>query len=136
MKRFLSVLPLFLAVILCIGCRAKSSFDGSIISNDDIFRIDYTFLNRREDAFLSLSEGDTLKVSYVIVGGSIEICIGIDEDEPIYTGNALCGRDFDMNFTINIQKSGTYRITVIGHDASGVVSFIKNSSAQNNTTHE
>lgn len=109
-------LTVSLAFIFLGGCK---SFNGNITSDIDSFYMDYSVFNRQEDAFLNLSEKDKLQVEIVQAEGSVDVTVGIDGEEPIYQGNALT----EIGFTLNIIKTGKYRISVMGNNAKGYVLF-------------
>lgn len=121
MKR-LSILPVALIMCICLtGCHAKEVFIGNVISNDDIIQMEYTVFDCHREWFMTLSEEDLLNVSYACESGTVEITVGTDGDTPLYEGNGLT----DIEFSLNIQKSGTYRIALTGHNAKGSISFTK-----------
>lgn len=107
------------ALLLLTGCRGD--FDGNVVANTDVFRMDYAILDRREVSSLTLHAGDSLRVSIEQEVGTTDVTVGMDGEEPIYEGNGLA----NVEFTLNISKSGTYRIVVTGHDARGVAAFIR-----------
>lgn len=126
----------FLTVLLCIGmaaCQVGSTFDGNLISDDGIFKMDYSALNGQKVSSMILSEGESVRVSIAQKEGVVDVTIGIDGKEPIYEGNGLS----HIDFTLNISQSGTYQISVTGHKACGTVSFIKvnDGEALNQTWH-
>lgn len=128
MKR--SLLLRIATVALCIamtGCHTTELFIGSVTSADDGIYAEYTAFDCHREWFMTLSEGDLLMVSYVCRSGTVEITVGTDGDTPIYEGNGLD----DIEFALNIRKSGTYRISLTGHDAVGSISFTKGQSHEN-----
>lgn len=115
---------IFLTLILCVGmasCQVGSTFDGNIVSNAESFQMDYSMLNQQEVSFMTLSEGESVRVSIVQKAGVVDVTVGIDGSKPIYEGNGL----ENIDFTLNISESGTYQISVTGHNACGNVAFIK-----------
>ncbi len=111
-----SLSALLILLIAIAGCSVRS-FDGTAISDNNSFRLDYSLLDRREEAFITMVAGDTLQVSVAQDAGCVDMTVGIDGQEPIYQGNGLT----DMEFTLNISEFGSYHITVTGHDACGSV---------------
>lgn len=113
-----------MTAILCMaltGCHGGSTFDGTKISDASSFRMNYSVLDQQEQASLELTAGDALQVSIAQEAGTVDVTVGIDGREPIYEGNGLT----DMDFVLNISESGTYQITVTGHDACGSAAFAK-----------
>lgn len=116
-------LPLFLLCV-CIfiaGCANGSTFQGSKITNANSIELTYTLLDREETSSMLLSAGDTLDVMIQNESGNIDLAIGIEGQEAVYTGNALA----DETFSLDIPYDGAYNIRVTGHDAAGTVSFTR-----------
>lgn len=109
------------------GCHTTELFIGSVTSADDGIFAEYTVFDCSREWLMTLSEGDLLKVSHACESGTVEITVGTDGDTPIYEGNGLG----DIEFSLNIRKSGTYRISLTGHDAVGSISFTKGRSHEN-----
>lgn len=122
-RSFLAVGVLMTAIlyIVLVGCSTGSTFDGNKISEADSFRMDYSVLERQEGSSLALTAGDVLQVSIAQETGTVDVIVGINEKEPIYEGNGLT----NISFTLNISESGTYQVSVTGHDACGCVVFQK-----------
>ncbi|MDO4834816.1 MAG: hypothetical protein Q4A40_07275 [Bacillota bacterium] len=122
-----NLIVLLAAVCWCImmtGCHAASKFDGNKTVNDGYFQMGYSILNQSEDATLSLEAGDTLQVEILQSSGTVSVSVGIDGKEPIYTGADLANADF----ALNIQETGSYRISVTGNNARGSVAFTRNAA--------
>lgn len=120
-KRLFAIFTATVSFFAFASCRTDNSRDVRIYSDDNCFQLNYTLLNRGETSLISLEQGDCLKVVLAQEEGNAEITVGIDGKNPIYEGNNLT----DIAFTLNIQETGTYRITVNGHDARGNASFTK-----------
>ena len=110
---------LVLVLLLLAGCSKPAVFDGSRVTNETGFHMDYTALNREETAVLELSEGDLLQVVLSHTGGSVDVIIGQEGKEPVYKGTGQENAAFD----VTIPETGRYRISVTGHQAKGTVSF-------------
>ncbi len=122
------LLTAILLVLLCltlISC-GDDVFEGEKIADDDCFSLDYTIFNGREEASLTLIEGDVLKVVIAQESGFVDMTVAIDGQQPVYEGNNLT----DMTFTLNITSGGTYRVTVSGHSACGTVSVKKSQKSR------
>lgn len=104
----------FIFCILIISC---TQFDGNISSSEDCFKMDYTIFNQQKTGFFKLVEGDSVLVSILQEKGFIDVTVALPGKEPIYEGHKLS----NTKFTLNIHESGTYQITVNGHNASGSV---------------
>lgn len=120
-RNFLHARIAVVLLALCMvwmGCSVRT-FDGSIIFEDDGFRWEYSAFRQREEAVIPLAAGDSLWVSVIQTSGWVDIIVGIDGTEPIYEGNGIT----EMEFSLYISESGSYRITVTGHNASGSVAF-------------
>lgn len=104
-----------------VGCGAEGRFDGSRSFDENSFRLEYTLLDRREDARLTLSGGDALRVRVAQESGGVDITVCMDGEAPIYEGHALT----DIEFVLYIPQPGEYLIRVTGHGARGSVSFVR-----------
>lgn len=103
------------------GCKADSTFEGNKVANTDSFQMDYSILDKQEDAVLELDSGDILQVKILQTTGNVDVTVGQEGAEPIYEGSTLT----DVDFTLNIDKSGDYQVSVTGHNAKGTVSFVR-----------
>ena len=65
-----------------------------------------------------LESGDTV----IVDSGKLSIKIQKDSDTPIYERDDIVTSE---NFDVEIQESGTYKITVIGENTKGGVNFKK-----------
>ena len=113
-------------LFLLTGCGTGSVFDGSRGSDASGFRMEYSILNREESADLNLTEGDRLRISLSHTEGTVDVIVGINRKEPIYRGNGQQNADF----VLEIAETGTYHISVSGHQAKGNVSFTRISGEQ------
>lgn len=115
---------LLMAVCLCaslVGCAAGSTFNGNKVTSEEGFQMDYSILDKREEAVLELAKGDVIQVEISHETGTVDIVFGQDGAEPIYEGNGLS----NSGFTLNITESGIYQISVTGNHARGSVAFMK-----------
>lgn len=119
-RRFFAILTAVILYLALAGCHADA-WVGERSSDADHFRMDYTVLDRQEDSFFTLAEGDTVLVSVAQEAGTVDVVVGIDGQEPIYEGNGLT----EFSFALNITRSGTYRISVVGHGARGRIVFTR-----------
>ena len=110
---------LWAACLLLSGCGEKGAFDGSKISDDMGFRMEYSNLDKVESAELKLTEGDQIQVSISHTSGNVDVTVGEDGEEPIYKGT---GQE-NAYFILTIPKTGKYQFSVAGHRAKGKVSF-------------
>ena len=105
--------------LLLSGCGKGGAFDGSIVADKSQFHMEYAILNREQAADLPLKEGDALHVVFAHESGNVDVKVGLNGREPIYTGNGQA----DADFTLIVPESGDYHISVTGHQAKGRVSF-------------
>ena len=107
--------------VLLTGCSKTGVFDGSRVSNEDGFRMEYTMLDKEETAELQLTEGEQLQLVFAHMAGNVDIVVARTDREPIYRGTA----QENAAFILTIPETGTYRISVTGHQAKGNVSFTR-----------
>ena len=108
-------------LFLLTGCRSGSVFDGSRVFDASGFRMEYSILNQKESADLNLMEGDYLQVSLSHTEGYVDVTVQSDGKEPIYRGNGQQNADF----VLEIPETGGYRISIIGHQAKGKITFTR-----------
>ena len=78
-------------------------------------------LNQEESADLNLTEGDRLQVFLSHAEGTVDVTVGMEGQEPIYRGNGQQNADF----VLEIAETGSYHISVSGHQAKGNISFTR-----------
>ena len=119
-RSFLLVLVLMLSsLVFLTGCNTKCKFDGLKVVDENGFRMDYSMLDKTEEAVLSLAKGDELEVDISQKKGTVSVVVCRDNGEPVYKGTALS----EAHFTLIIPKLGDYHISVTGHRSQGSVSF-------------
>jgi len=121
MKKFLGIVYV-LTIVFSLSACGKSSFDGSRTGNDSQFIMEYKIFNTTDSQALLLQSGDTIRAEIVVDSGKVSIKIQKDSETPIYENNNLGTSE---NFDVEIQESGTYKITVTGEESKGSVSFRK-----------
>ena len=114
----LSVILLAMSLLLT-GCGGKSTFDGSRISDETGFRLEYSILDKEESAEMKLTEGDQIQVHISQIAGNVDVIVGRNGEEPIYKGTEQENADF----ILTVPKTGCYYISVTGHRAKGEISF-------------
>ena len=112
---------LLAACLLLSGCGGKPTFDGSKTSDENMFRMEYSILDKEESAELKLTEGDQIQVRISHTAGNVDVIVGENGEEPIYKGTGQENADF----ILTIPKTGCYHISVTGHRAKGEISFTR-----------
>ncbi len=110
---------LLAACLLLSGCGGKPTFDGSKTSDETLFRMEYSILDKEESAELKLAEGDQIQVHISHTAGNVDVIVGQNGEEPIYKGTVQENADF----ILTVPETGCYHISVTGHRAKGEVSF-------------
>ena len=117
-KKAITAILLAMCFLLS-GCGKKSAFDGSRISSETVFRMEYSILDKEESAEMKLTEGDLIQVYISHTAGNVDVIVGENGEEPIYKGTAQENADF----ILTIPKTGCYQISVTGYRAKGEISF-------------
>lgn len=112
------MIPILIIVILI---SINQTFDGSRTGNDNQFLLDYKSLNKTMTHYIDLKQSDKLKCDVTHNKGELTISIDDMRGNNIYK-NRNCKTD---SFTITIQQTRKYVISVIGVDAKGSVHFVK-----------
>ncbi len=110
---------LLVMCFLLTGCEGKSTFEGSMISNETELRMEYRILDKEESAELKLTEGDQIQVTISHTEGNVDVIVGQVGEEPIYKGTEQENADF----ILTIPETGCYLFSVTGHRAKGEISF-------------
>ena len=115
-----------MAVVLVLGIVAgitvfhrEAAFDGSRVANPDAFLLKFTEMNKSDSHTVRLKSGDTLRVSYAIDKGRIDVEIGMDGQPPIYRGNGIRTGAFELP----VKEAGGYTIRVEARHAAGTLAF-------------
>ena len=120
MKGKQAIPAILLAVcLLFAGCGGKSTFDGSRISDETEFRMEYSILDKEESVELKLTEDDQIQVHISHTTGNVDVIFCEDGGDPIYKGTAQENADF----ILTVPETGCYHISVTGHRAKGEISF-------------
>lgn len=104
---------------LCRRDRIDRVFDGSRVGNTDGYWLDFSYMDKSDSQTIYLESGDTLKVTYEVRDGRIDVTIGISGQNLIYRGNDVQTGDFELP----IQEAGEYVISVNASKASGRLAF-------------
>ena len=110
---------LLAACLLLSECGGKPTSDGSKTSDETLFRMEYSILDKEESAELKLTEGDQIQVHISHTAGNVDVIVGQNGKEPIYKGTEQGNADF----ILTVPKTGCYKISVTGHRAKGEISF-------------
>ena len=104
--------------------RPNVKFDGDrVCSTDPVsFYLRFSVMNKADAQTLSLQEGDTLAVSWLIESGSVDVLIAMEGEPPLYQANGR-GKGDEAAFDLTIPKTGDYAITVSGKNAKGWLRF-------------
>lgn len=103
----------------CQGDRIDRVFDGSRVGNPDGYWLDFSYMDKSDSQTMYLASGDTLEVTYEVRGGSVDVTIGISDQDPIYRGNDVQTGSFELP----IQEAGEYVVSVNASKASGRLEF-------------
>ncbi|MDO4176959.1 MAG: hypothetical protein Q4D99_05735 [Bacillota bacterium] len=117
-KKAITAILLAMCFLLS-GCGKKSNFDGSRISGETVFRMEYSILDKEESAEMKLTEGDQIQVHISHTAGNVDVIVGENGEEPIYKGTEQENADF----ILTVPETGCYHISVTGHRAKGEISF-------------
>ena len=112
-----------LSLLLLAGITAflflhkQVSFTGSRVKNPDAYLLDIEKMNGTDLHTLALREGDILQIQFETEKGSLYMEIKAPDGTTIYRGN---GKE-TTDFTVNIQESGVYTVTVEARRAKGTI---------------
>lgn len=112
------LIPLLALLLLLTACQ-PAAFDGTLVKTSDIYALNFQSFHATDTHTFALSEGDRIQVEIARKAGDITVTIQQDGDTPVYQGTSPS----PSAFQVEIKESGTYRVTVTGTRARGIVSF-------------
>ena len=113
-KFFVIVITICALLLSLAGCASSSAFDGSSAKNADSYHLDVKIMNGTDTHTLELKQGDTLKILFETVKGSLEMKITSPDGTSLYQGDGTV-----TEFTVEAPVDGPYAIVVAGQNAKG-----------------
>ena len=115
-KLFGIVMTVCALLLILAGC--APSFEGNRIKNADSYRLDIKTMNCTDTHTLELKHGDTLKIIFETVQGSLEMKIMAPDGTALYQGDGTV-----TEFTVTAPLDGAYAIFVVGQKAKGNINI-------------
>ena len=115
-KFFVIVITVCALLLSLAGCASSSAFDGSSAKNADSYHLDVKIMNGTDTHTLELKQGDTLKILFETVKGSLEMKITSPDGTSLYQGDGTV-----TEFTVEAPVDGPYEIVVVGQKAKGSI---------------
>lgn len=115
-KFFVIVITVCALLLSLAGCASSSAFDGSSAKNADSYHLDVKTMNGTDTHTLELKQGDTLKILFKTVNGSLEMKITSQDGTSLYQGDGTV-----TEFTVEAPVDGPYAIVVAGQKAKGSI---------------
>ena len=86
-KFFVIVMTVCALLLSLAGCASSSASDGSSAKNADSYHLDVKIMNGTDTHTLELKQGDTLKILFETVKGSLEMKITSPDGTSLYQGD-------------------------------------------------
>ena len=115
-KFFVIVITVCALLLSLAGCASISAFDGSSTKNEDSYHLDVKTMNGTDTHTLELKQGDTLKILFETVKGSLGMKITAPDGTALYQGDGTV-----TEFTVEAPMDGAYAIAVEGQKAKGSI---------------
>ena len=115
-KFFVIVITVCALLLSLAGCASSCAFDGSSAKNADSYHLDVKTMNGTDTHTLELKQGDTLKILFETVNGSLEMKITSPDGTALYQGDGTV-----KEFTVEAPVDGPYAIVVAGQKAKGSI---------------
>ena len=115
-QKFFGIILVFCVLLTLAGCASSSAFDGSSAKNADSYHLDVKTMNGTDTHTLELKQGDTLKILFETVKGSLEMKITSPDGTSLYQGDGTV-----TEFTVEAPVDGPYAIVVVGQKAKGSI---------------
>lgn len=108
---------LFFCVAFCsfVAWYCVSTFNGSVIKNEDAYKLEIKAMTGTDLYTMELKEGDVLQIQFETEKGSMYMEIKAPDGSSIYRGNGKATK----GFSLEIQKEGVYTIAVEARRAKG-----------------
>lgn len=125
-KKCISLILMFVLLLSCgllIACNnAKVVFKGAVANKTkEEYYLKFNYMDGRDSHNLLLQSGDVLDVHLEKEEGVISVLIGIEGEDYIYKTDD----GGNMDFKLNIEKVGEYKITINSKKAKGVIDIKK-----------
>ena len=76
-QKTINLSAILIAICLLLsGCGGKSTFDGSRTSDETVFRMEYSILDKEESTEMKLTEGDQIQVHISHITGNVDVIVG------------------------------------------------------------
>ena len=116
-KLFGIVMTVCALLLILAGC--APSFEGNRIKNADSYRLDIKTMNCTDTHTLELKHGDTLKIIFETVQGSLEMKITAPDGTALYQGVGTVS-----DFSVTARLDGPYAIVIVGQQARGHIYIV------------
>ena len=100
-KFFVIVMTVCALLLSLAGCASSSAFDGSSAKNADSYHLDVKIMNGTDTHTLELKQGDTLKILFETVKGSLEMKITSPDGTSLYQADGTYMDRIERRFTYN-----------------------------------
>ena len=115
-QKFFSIILVVCALLTLVGCASASTFDGSCVKNEDSYQLDIKTMNGTDTHTLELKQGDTLKIQFETLKGTLNLKITSPDGTALYQGDGTV-----REFTVEASMDGAYPIVVVGQKAKGSI---------------
>lgn len=110
---------------VAFGCNTGVIFKGTITKRtSQEYYLKFMYMDGIDSHILSLKSGDVLDVHLKKEEGIISVIIGIEGEDYIYKTDD----GGNMDFKLNIEKEGNYKITISSKKAKGMIDIKKANS--------
>ena len=118
--KFISIALVLCALVILVGCASASTFDVSSVKNEDFYQLDIKNMNGTDTHTLELNQGDTLKIQFETLKGTLNLKITSPDGTALYQGDGTV-----KEFTVEAPMDGAYPIVVVGQKAKGSIRIEK-----------
>lgn len=118
--KFISIALVLCALVILVGCASASTFDVSSVKNEDSYQLDIKTMNGTDTHTLELKQGDTLKIQFETLKGTLNLKITSPDGTALYQGDGTV-----KEFTVEAPMDGAYPIVVVGQKAKGSIRIEK-----------
>ena len=115
-KFFGIALTVCVLLLILVGCASGSVFEGSSVKNADAYLLEVKTMTGTDTHTLELKQGDTLRIRFETVKGTLHMKITAPDGTALYQGDGTV-----TAFTATAPLDGAYAIVVVGQKAKGSI---------------
>ncbi len=121
-KKIFTVVLVILCLVAILTIRnTRQVLYGEWQKDESCYRLSCTRMNGSDGHALTLSAGDSLAIDFSVASGKVDLKITGPGDSVLYRGDEIT----TGSFSLPIEYSGDYTVTVIARHAAGYINVCR-----------